>query len=702
MRLNRTDAFWDRDTRNSINENWETIEGMSDNISDEITNNIDDYITNAVNDILGDKNLDGTVKNNITNGNFTSTFAWRGLSGASISASDNVLTATGNGNHTMLRVTQNEESADLPNYKTNDKWYFSGKFKVDSDNTNMIAFALTGTTKTGTIQYITKTSPDKNKEHHLTGIVTLPSDGSGKLLTQIRATYPSENDANGVKFEARELLSINLTETFGKGNEPSLAFMDGLLNSIGGYFENRLPIGDSVNVALKSSLENKSKIEKLESDNQIDITNHIENGDFRSGTDKWSALSGSNITHGDKALNVNGNGNTFMVRAYQYSGIPYKLGSKVYVRAEFEINNDNCNRAGFYIRSSSAPASNETFIMQTSPNKNKKFIMSGVVDITDAKGSGFVGVYARADYEDGATANGTVMKVRNVIALNLTEDFGKGNEPDRESLDNLISAYPDSFFDNKPDSSDMQKALISSMLKKNESSKKPLIALTIDDGNTTDYTTAWPLYKERGLKGTSWLIGKRMNTNDARWLNTDMIQEMYADGWDFQCHTYNHEHFTEYATDEEIRAEFTLNDDLFPSLGLPKPKHHAYPFGDYDRNVINIGLKYRESLRATGKTSGMDYNEWDRPNYGSLNAKSIDIRDVDVERIDEIKKIIDDTIEHDEALILYHHQLLDNPAEYEAKTEHVITILDYIKSKVDDGLIESVTISDMVNRFKNY
>src|SRR5699024_2616780 len=112
--------------------------------------------------------------------------------------------------------------------------------------------------------------------------------------------------------------------------------------------------------------------------------------------------------------------------------------------------------------------------------------------------------------------------------------------------------------------------------------------------------------------------------------------------------------------------------------------------------------EYRKTLRTTGQTSGIYFNEWDRPQLGALNSKSIDVSDDNIEEINNIKKIIDDTISNRGALILYHHQLVDNHGQYEAKTEHVETILDYIKEKIDSGDIESVTISELYNRLNDY
>jgi peptidoglycan/xylan/chitin deacetylase (PgdA/CDA1 family) len=638
------------------------------------------------------------LKNETFNGDFTQgqgLLGWDTYSGTVLSTSSGKMIQTGNGGNRQVRARQSDGYglSEMPYYEGH-KLYVKGKFKVTNPDSTGVGFDIYGRTTPGNIVTLIRNTPQQNVEYTVSDVVTI-TGGSGNMLIQVKTFYPSESVANGKSTEVSNIVVIDLTKTFGAGNEPSKEEMDYLLSRYPERFFNGVADAGRLSDGILGLL--KTKVEP-----DMNIVNSVINGDFKNNIrDPWLFLSGTTGSVADNTLQVVGTGGNSLVRAYQTTNIPYKLGDKIYVRGEFEVDNNDCKMAGIYLTTETA-ATNETLFRKTAPKPNESFVMSGIMDNKDPNGSGYVRLYLRADYADSATANGKKLKARKVMAINLTQAFGKGNEPtDREKIDAIIKAYPNGFFETKPKLTQWQMAISSQSLQFTRE-KKALLALTIDDGNTTDYTTAWPLYKERGLKGTSWLIGKNMNTNDSRWLNTQMITEMYEDGWDFQCHTYNHPHMNELATETEIRAEFEQTNTVFDGLGLPKPKHHAYPYGKWTQQVIDIGLEYRDSLRATGDTSGIDYNEWDRPQYGALNSRSIDISDDNVGKIDEIKKVIDETIRVKGALILYHHQVLNSPGQYEAKTEHIATVLDYIKSKVNTGLIESVTISEMVSKLKDY
>ncbi len=56
--------------------------------------------------------------------------------------------------------------------------------------------------------------------------------------------------------------------------------------------------------------------------------------------------------------------------------------------------------------------------------------------------------------------------------------------------------------------------------------QKAVVVLSFDDGWVTDYTTAWPMFAERGLAGTSYLIGNSLVSGNPDGLTWDMVHEM--------------------------------------------------------------------------------------------------------------------------------------------------------------------------------
>ena len=230
--------------------------------------------------------------------------------------------------------------------------------------------------------------------------------------------------------------------------------------------------------------------------------------------------------------------------------------------------------------------------------------------------------------------------------------------------------------------------------------KKPLLVLTFDDGFETDYSIVYPLLKERGIVGTSFINGGHVGNEQGkqRRMTWDQIKELKQSGWDIQGHTFSHPKLSE-LTEDEIRQEFILNNNAFKNNGLPEPKHTAYPYGDHDEGVKNIGKEYRETLRRTDPSGDYPYNTWDNIDFYNLTALLSDINDDDLDRKDRLKKYIDQAIVNDGILIFYSHEFKDSDAsEYETQTDYYLEVVDYA---IEKG-IEFVTISEMYSLVKEY
>src|SRR5690625_5327077 len=64
----------------------------------------------------------------------------------------------------------------------------------------------------------------------------MPTEGSGNIRLQIRAEYPNVDLASGKEVEIQKVLAIDLTKTFGQGNEPSTEQMDEIINGLQGQW----------------------------------------------------------------------------------------------------------------------------------------------------------------------------------------------------------------------------------------------------------------------------------------------------------------------------------------------------------------------------------------------------------------------------------------------------------------------------------
>ena len=181
-----------------------------------------------------------------------------------------------------------------------------------------------------------------------------------------------------------------------------------------------------------------------------------------------------------------------------------------------------------------------------------------------------------------------------------------------------------------------------------------MVVLQTDDGHPSDYTTAYPLASARNIPLTHHVVAARIgNPGQLTW---DQIHELRAAGFGIECHNYNHVDITT-LTEAELRANLEAVNAAFIAAGLPTPEHHAYAHGQNDAASRAILADYRLSGRTvTEKQTPIMYwgQEFD---WYQLRSKAI-IRDTTV---DEIKGRIDDAIAQNYVLILYTHDISDDP-----------------------------------------
>jgi hypothetical protein len=205
-----------------------------------------------------------------------------------------------------------------------------------------------------------------------------------------------------------------------------------------------LEVTDAHNSIIKNKNFNslKERYEEVEADTYFPATNIIAYGDFNA-IDTWQAHQ-SSISIENNILTSVGTGGDYRVGIIKRIVYPITTGKKIYVKAGIMTNDEVTLESRLQVLNYSGGSLLGEKI-KTSPINGEWNNLSFVHNFT-GNDTGFY-VALRNHYVDATTATGKTAKFKYVIAIDLTETFGAGNEPTAEFLDTVLSKFNESWFD---------------------------------------------------------------------------------------------------------------------------------------------------------------------------------------------------------------------------------------------------------------
>ncbi len=198
------------------------------------------------------------------------------------------------------------------------------------------------------------------------------------------------------------------------------------------------------------------------------------------------------------------------------------------------------------------------------------------------------------------------------------------------------------------------------------------ITFTFDDNRMGQYTYAKGILEAAGFRATFFVTRDNFD-KDPSFFGADEVKALYEAGHEIGDHTKTHRDLTK-LSEAEIRWE--IDADHLKALGI-KPRSHAYPYGSYNKTVIQLVSQFYDYARAAGKGTAMSLESPPINTY-SLNGRAVE-RDTPIATV---KGWIDEAVTSRKWLILVFHNIVESPSVF---TEHSVSgfqeIVAYIKTK---------------------
>ena len=223
----------------------------------------------------------------------------------------------------------------------------------------------------------------------------------------------------------------------------------------------------------------------------------------------------------------------------------------------------------------------------------------------------------------------------------------------------------------------------------NNPNEKAEIIINFDDGLESIYTVAFPIMQQYGIKGTVYVVTDWIG--EPGYLTLQQLTALHNAGWTIANHSYRHYWLPELSntviTNEIQTAINWLNNNGFQDGAY----HFAYPYGEYDSNILQIasqlGIKTARTIEEGNiNPTNIDYLEL--PSNGFTRYTTTN----------EWKSWIDQAIATDTTSIILLHSIVSNPSITEDVS--VTTFTAFIQYLAQTG-VTTTTINQWYNEMNN-
>jgi peptidoglycan/xylan/chitin deacetylase (PgdA/CDA1 family) len=198
----------------------------------------------------------------------------------------------------------------------------------------------------------------------------------------------------------------------------------------------------------------------------------------------------------------------------------------------------------------------------------------------------------------------------------------------------------------------------------------PVVSFTFDDFPRSALTVAGNIleasgcrgtyYVSMGLMGSTTVVGQLFHRSD--------LDRLLGNGHELGCHTLDHASCLQLARHEYV-AQCARNRQLAAELLGTALRNFSFPYGDVDFRVKReLGASY-DTCRSI--ESGINRDPVD---CGYLRANAL----YSAVPLRAIEKMVEDTVQYQSWLVLYTHDVCDQPSAYGCTPGYFEHVLRYV------------------------
>lgn len=376
--------------------------------------------------------VNANATNLVTNGDFSSGLnGWTPVGASAVVEADSIAITSDNTNYPRIY-------SDIPQTTLGDKYYVRASYFI-SDKTNVKTISISAPVHLYFygIATIPNASLTVNAWADISAVGSIAQVGTSVAL---RAELYSSTVATTLKF--KKPIAINLTATFGKGNEPTTEQMDAIL----AMFPNSW--FDGTKNLFRASETLKKQI-AIDARTEFDALNLSNGGDFAADSnvdgvaDYWSKMGPVTISYDsvEKAQVLNS--------AYTNVALENVVKRQIVLNHKyahvFKLKKTTSESSTLRV---GLGASSSNIILNVASVTDSEYTTESYTQIVKVVTVSTLPVnYASSALFSGNGGTNCNAKIKDYLLVNLTETFGAGKEPTQDEFKRLMARFPNSWFD---------------------------------------------------------------------------------------------------------------------------------------------------------------------------------------------------------------------------------------------------------------